>query len=152
VQKRSVALLALVLATIPALSQDVKTADTAESECGARFVAADKNGDGYITRSEMISDPQQIPPTLAKESLIARPEYIAACAKMPPAQASHTTGPTVSPDTKGELQPQGRTGPLETKSGGAPAASPQGQEPPGMHAAPDGSSKTITDPDTRQGR
>jgi hypothetical protein len=44
-----------------------------------------------------------------------------------------------------EQQPQGRTGPLDTTSGGAPAESPQGQSPPGMQAAPEGSSKTIID-------
>lgn len=63
-----------------------------------------------------------------------------------PKDAPHSTGRTVSPDTKGVQQPQGPTGPIETKSGGAPAESPQGQTPPGMQAAPDGSSKTIVDP------
>lgn len=58
----------------------------------------------------------------------------------------HSTGRTVSPDTQGVIQPQGPTGPLETKSGGAPAESPQGQTPPGMQAAPEGSSKTIVEP------
>ena len=42
--------------------------------------------------------------------------------------------------------PQGPSGPLDTTTGGAPAASPQGQTPPGMQAAPEGSDKTITDP------
>jgi hypothetical protein len=46
---------------------------------------------------------------------------------------------------EGQMQPQGRTGPLETGSGGAPAESPQGQTPPGMQAAPEGSSKTVVD-------
>jgi hypothetical protein len=32
--------------------------------------------------------------------------------------------------------PQGETGPLDTSSGGAPAASPQGETPPGMQATP----------------
>lgn len=44
-----------------------------------------------------------------------------------------------------EEQPQGNTGPLDTTSGGAPASSPQGQSPPGMQAAPEGSSKRIDD-------
>jgi hypothetical protein len=44
-----------------------------------------------------------------------------------------------------EQQPQGRTGPLDTTTGGAPAESPQGQSPPGMQAAPEGSSKSIVD-------
>jgi len=43
-----------------------------------------------------------------------------------------------------EQQPQGSTGPLDTTTGGAPAESPQGQSPPGMQAAPEGSSKVIT--------
>jgi hypothetical protein len=60
----------------------------------------------------------------------------------------HSTGRTVSPETKGQQQPQGDTGPTHTTSGGAPAESPQGQTPPGMQSAPDGSSKTIVDPKT----
>jgi hypothetical protein len=52
----------------------------------------------------------------------------------------------------GQTQPQGRTGPLETGSGGAPAESPQGQTPPGMQAAPQGSSKTIIDTAPAAGR
>ena len=58
----------------------------------------------------------------------------------------HSTGRTTSPETKGQQQPQGPTGPTETTTGGAPAESPQGQTPPGMQSAPDGSSKTIVDP------
>ena len=41
------------------------------------------------------------------------------------------------------IQPQGKTGPINTKTGGAPASSPQGETPPGMQAAPQGSDKTI---------
>jgi len=61
------------------------------------------------------------------------------------ADSAHSTGRSSSPSTQGQAQPQGPTGPLETKSGGAPAESPQGQTPPGMQAAPDGSDKTIVD-------
>jgi hypothetical protein len=63
-----------------------------------------------------------------------------------PGDSQHSTGRTVLPDDKGQLQPQGWTGPITTGSGGTPAASPQGQSPPGMQAAPDGSSKSIADP------
>jgi hypothetical protein len=56
-----------------------------------------------------------------------------------------TTGRT-PPEAKGQLQPQGWTGPIDTSSGGAPAESPQGQSPPGMQAAPEGSSKTVVKP------
>jgi hypothetical protein len=52
-----------------------------------------------------------------------------------------------APEDKGQQQPQGWTGPVETRSGGAPAESPQGQSPPGMQAAPDGSSTTVVAPD-----
>ena len=51
-----------------------------------------------------------------------------------------------APEEKGQLQPQGWTGPLETKSGGAQPESPQGQSPPGMQPAPDGSTKTVVEP------
>ena len=50
---------------------------------------------------------------------------------------------SVSPETKGQMQPQGRTGPLETEGPAAPADNPQGETPPGMQAAPDGASKTV---------
>jgi hypothetical protein len=59
-------------------------------------------------------------------------------------------GTTISPTTKGVKQPQGWTGPLETGSGGAPASSPQGQSPPNMQPAPEGSSKSIKSPDAGQ--
>ena len=58
----------------------------------------------------------------------------------------NTTTGRSPPEDKGQLQPQGWTGPLETKSGGAPAESPQGQSPPGMQAAPEGSTKTVIAP------
>ena len=63
-----------------------------------------------------------------------------------PGDSPHSTGRSVVPSTDGVDQPQGPTGPLNTTSGGAPAESPQGQTPPGMQAAPDGSSKTIVEP------
>lgn len=40
-------------------------------------------------------------------------------------------------------QPQGKTGPINTKSSGAPASSPQGETPAGMQAAPKGSDKPV---------
>lgn len=60
-----------------------------------------------------------------------------------------STGRTVVPETKGQLQPQGWTGPITTTTGGAPASSPQGQTPPGMQSAPEGSSKTTVAPDAK---
>jgi hypothetical protein len=56
-----------------------------------------------------------------------------------------TTGRTAA-EPKGQLQPQGWTGPTDTSSGGAPPESPQGQSPPGMQAAPEGSTKTVVQP------
>ena len=41
------------------------------------------------------------------------------------------------------IQPQGKTGPIATNRGGAPASSPQGDTPAGMQAAPNGSGKKI---------
>lgn len=58
----------------------------------------------------------------------------------------HSTGRTVLPAEQGVMQPQGPTGPINTTSGGAPPESPQGQTPPGMQSAPEGSSKTIVEP------
>jgi hypothetical protein len=63
----------------------------------------------------------------------------------PGKESQNTTGRTIIPEKMGPAQPQGHTGPIDTKSGGAPAESPQGQTPPGMQSAPDGSSKTIID-------
>jgi len=60
--------------------------------------------------------------------------------------STFSTGRTVLPDNKGQLQPQGWTGPISTGSGGAPASSPQGGTPPDMQPAPGGASKTIVDP------
>jgi hypothetical protein len=89
--------------------------------------------------------------------LILAALYLATCASIASAQtkseekqptdSQQSTGRTVLPDdNKGQLQPQGWTGPITTGSGGTSAASPQGQSPPGMQAAPDGSSKSIVDP------
>jgi hypothetical protein len=63
----------------------------------------------------------------------------------PSKDSQNSTGRTVIPEKQGPQQPQGHTGPINTTSGGAPAESPQGQTPPGMQAAPEGSSKTIVD-------
>jgi hypothetical protein len=63
-----------------------------------------------------------------------------------PGDSSYSTGRTVLPDNKGQLQPQGWTGPNSTGTGGAPAESPQGGTPPDMQPAPGGASKTIVDP------
>jgi hypothetical protein len=63
------------------------------------------------------------------------------------ATSKSSVGPTQSLETKGQKQPQGWTGPIDTGTGGAPAESPQGQSPPGMQAAPEGSSKTTVAPD-----
>jgi hypothetical protein len=66
-----------------------------------------------------------------------------------PSNPSQQSTGTTPPEGRGQLQPQGWTGPLETTTGGAPAESPQGQSPPGMQAAPQGSSKTVTEPDKK---
>jgi hypothetical protein len=63
-----------------------------------------------------------------------------------PGDSPYSTGRTVLPDNKGQLQPQGWTGPLDTGSENAPAESPQGGTPPPMQPAPGGASKSIVDP------
>ena len=63
-----------------------------------------------------------------------------------PGQAEAPAAQT-RPEEKGQPQPQGWTGPINTGSGGAPAESPQGQSPPGMQAAPEGSSKKVVAPE-----
>ena len=62
--------------------------------------------------------------------------------------APQSDGRSTSPETKGQMQPQGRTGPIDTRNArkGAPAESPQGETPPGTEAAPEGSSKTTVEP------
>jgi hypothetical protein len=65
----------------------------------------------------------------------------------PAGKSEYSEGRTQAPETKGQKQPQGWTGPIDTGIGGAPASSPQGQSPPGMQAAPEGSSKTTVAPD-----
>jgi hypothetical protein len=65
-----------------------------------------------------------------------------AFAQNAPANSGPTNNPAansaVSKGTKdsSQSQPQGQTGPTTTKSGGAPAASPQGDSPPGMQPDP----------------
>jgi hypothetical protein len=49
-------------------------------------------------------------------------------------------------DADGQASPQGPTGPLETKSGGAPAASPQGDTPSGMQTVPERADQTTRPP------
>jgi len=63
-----------------------------------------------------------------------------------PGDSPQSSGRTVIPDEKGQRQPQGWTGPLNTRTGGAPPESPQGEVPPGMQSAPEGSDKTIVSP------
>jgi hypothetical protein len=81
----------------------------------------------------------------------------AASAQTQPQAQAQPKAATDSPDSTGRtvLPPamdaekdktDGRASPNDTGSGGAPAESPQGQTPPSMQAAPDGSSKTIVDP------
>ena len=48
------------------------------------------------------------------------------------------------PVSQNQAQPQGPTGPITTgERGGAPASSPQGETPPGMQSAPQGSSGKV---------
>lgn len=49
-------------------------------------------------------------------------------------------------NAQSQPSPQGPTGPINTATGGAPAASPQGETPAGMQAAPQGSSEKNVAP------
>jgi hypothetical protein len=67
-------------------------------------------------------------------------------------KSGYSTGRTQTPETVGEKQPQGNTGPINTGTGGAPPESPQGQSPPGMQPAPEGSGKTVVSPEAKDGK
>lgn len=84
--------------------------------------------------------------TLSRTILCFAALCLAGSALAQPAQTDSPSAQKTPPEEKGQLQPQGWTGPINTGSGGAPAESPQGQSPPGMQAAPEGSSKTTTAP------
>jgi hypothetical protein len=59
---------------------------------------------------------------------------------------SLTTSRPGPANAQNQPSPQGLTGPLNTTSGGAPAASPQGETPPGMQSAPQGSAEKTVAP------
>jgi hypothetical protein len=77
---------------------------------------------------------------------LALPGLAQAQTDQPKGNSLNSPTGTTPPETKGQLQPQGWTGPIDTSSGGAPPESPQGQSPPGMQPAPDGSTKTVMKP------
>ena len=74
---------------------------------------------------------------------------LAFCTNLATAQQTQSENPLAATDAMGRpLQPDAKgrpdaTAPTTTGGGGAPAASPQGQTPPGNQAAPDGSSKPV---------
>lgn len=77
--------------------------------------------------------------------------HSAAFAQSTPADATKTQTPTGEgnasqkmPEVAAQPQPQGHPGPTDTKSGGAPAASPQGDAPSGMQPPVPGT--TVTEP------
>ena len=78
--------------------------------------------------------------SLASELAVAQTDQ-------PKGNALRESSGRTPPEDKGQAQPQGWTGPIGTSSGGAPPESPQGQSPPGMQAAPEGSTKTVVQPD-----
>jgi hypothetical protein len=116
--------------------------------CGAFFVeirAGNKSCTGTLAVGSWRSDMKLFTPIA--HSVIASAWVLAqAPTSEPNKENPNSTGTTVIPEKHGVLQPQGYTGPINTGSrGGAPAESPQGQTPPGMQSAPEGSSKTIVD-------
>jgi len=67
--------------TMPAFAQDTNVG-TQQAECTDRFKASDLNKDNVLTVTEL-PKAQQLPATLAKEKLVSRKEYVAACLKSP---------------------------------------------------------------------
>jgi hypothetical protein len=63
-------------------------------------------------------------------------------------------GRSTSPETKGQMQPQGRTGPVDARNGqkGAPAESPQGETPPAPRPRPKAHQKPLSNPNGSAGR
>ena len=86
-------------------------------------------------------------PAWAEDKPADKSGYSTGRQQTPLAAVGWRIGRQQTPETTGQKQPQGWTGPLETGSGGAPPESPQGQSPPGMQPAPEGSSKTTVAPD-----
>ena len=79
--------------------------------------------------------------TIATSALAQTPPQPNATAQQTPTPESQKSGQQTpqtqgTSQTQGQTQPQGPTGPTETTSGGAPAASPQGETPPGMQHRP----------------
>ena len=73
------------------------------------------------------------------------------CVEHSVAQTTTGASPAAAPAAQADrIQPQGPTGPLNTTSGGAPAESPQGETPPGMQSAPQGSGASA--PPRRSGQ
>jgi hypothetical protein len=130
----------------PSLLAEIKyRAKPADGKCGVHF----SNG----TREDfMIREPilrLSVCVSLSTFCLVIWTTSVTAQTKSEdkkPGDSTYSTGRTVLPDNKGQLQPQGWTGPLSTDSGGAPAESPQGGTPPPMQPAPGGASKSIVDP------
>ena len=85
--------------------------------------------------------PLEVP--VPNKTILLAAAFIVSAATMALAQSTPPTPPKSTDPSGSVSQPQGETGPIVTKSGGAPASSPQGDTPAGMQAAPKGSSKTI---------
>jgi hypothetical protein len=67
---------------------------------------------------------------------------IAAVAGQQGDTGSPSSQPTVQADRPGQAAPQGNVGQIDTRSGGAPASSPQGDTPPGMQPIPSAPDRT----------
>jgi hypothetical protein len=67
---------------------------------------------------------------------------IAAAAGQQSERGSPPSQPTVEADRQGQAAPQENVGQIDTRSGGAPASSPQGDTPPGMQPIPSAPDRT----------
>ena len=98
-RKVSVATLAMLSLAIPSLSQDASP----ESECSDAFKRSDMNNDGFLTHTE-IPKAQQMPPELAKASLVGRREFMAACVKIAQAKLAEKQAASAPPAEGQQVQ------------------------------------------------
>ena len=75
-------LLAILGHFSPVLPQNATSkAAASTSECRDRFIEADLNNDGVLSRAEIGNVTFAFPPSLANKDRVTRGEFLAACAK-----------------------------------------------------------------------
>jgi hypothetical protein len=90
----------MVSITIPSLSQDASP----QSQCGEAFKQIDTNNDGVLTHTE-IPKAKDLPAQFAKEVLVGRQEFMAACVKAAEAKQAEKAAPAPPPGESPQGQP-----------------------------------------------